>query len=136
VPPFQRWALRADAVYSSPLGILIHPEYGLWHAYRAALFFHETLELPARWDAPSPCESCTEKPCLSGCPVGAFSGGAYDVAACADHIARPETDCISVGCLARNACPVGLRWRYPEAQTRFHMTAFSRSVVRDAQAGR
>ena len=34
-----------------------------------------------------------------------------------------------VGCLARNACPVGQDWRYPEAQARFHMAAFSRSVA-------
>ena len=48
MPPFQRWALRAEAVYASPLGILIHPEYGLWHAYRAALLFTERLALPER----------------------------------------------------------------------------------------
>ena len=46
VPPFQRWALRADTVHASPLGILIHSEYGLWHAYRAALLFIERLDRP------------------------------------------------------------------------------------------
>ena len=35
--PFQRWAMKADSVWQSPLGPLIHPQYGLWHAYRAAL---------------------------------------------------------------------------------------------------
>ena len=128
-PPFQRWALRAETLYSSPLGILIHPEYGLWHAWRAALLFAERLDLPPRSDAPSPCESCAEKPCLSACPVGAFTGSAYDVPACAAHIARPEADCLAVGCHARNACPVGPEWRYAEAQTRFHMAAFARSVA-------
>lgn len=129
VPPFQRWALRGDAVYASPLGILIHPKYGLWQAYRAALLFSERLALPPRSNTPSPCESCAEKPCLSACPVGAFSGRAYDVVACADHIAGPQADCSSIGCHARNACPVGQEWRYPDAQVRFHMAAFSRSVV-------
>jgi ferredoxin-like protein FixX len=130
MPPFQRWALRADAVHPSPLGILIHPEYGLWHAYRAALLFVEKLDLPTRSDAPSPCQSCAAKPCLSACPVGAFSGDAYDVVACADHISKPVADCISIGCHARNACPVGREWRYPEAQVHFHMAAFARSVSR------
>ncbi len=130
-PPFQRWALRAEAVHPSPLGILIHPDYGLWHAYRAALLFSERLDLPPRSEAPSPCESCVEKPCLSACPVGAFTGSAYDVAACADHLARPEADCTSVGCHARNACPVGPEWRYPEAQIRFHTAAFARTVGPD-----
>ncbi len=78
--PFQRWALRAETLHPSPLGILIHDEYGLWHAWRAALLFAERLDLPPRSDAPSPCESCAEKPCLSACPVGAFSRSGYDVA--------------------------------------------------------
>ncbi len=127
-PPFQRWALRAETLYSSPLGILIHPEYGLWHAWRAALLFPERLALPPRSGAPHPCESCAEKPCLAACPVGAFTGSSYDVPACAAHIARPEADCLSVGCHARNVCPVGPQWRYDPAQTRFHMAAFARSV--------
>ena len=127
-PPFQRWALRAETVYPSPLGILIHPEYGLWHAYRAALLFTERLELPPRPAKPSPCDTCVDKPCLSACPVGAFTGAAYDVAACASHLASSEQACLAVGCLARHACPVGKDWRYADAQVRFHMAAFSRSV--------
>lgn len=130
-PPFQRWALRAETLYSSPLGILIHHEYGLWHAWRAALLSAERLEFPPRSDAPSPCVSCAEKPCLSACPVGAFTSSAYDVPACTMHIAAPQADCLTGGCHARNACPVGLEWRYAEAQTRFHMAAFAQSVGRD-----
>lgn len=131
--PFQRWALRAEALFPSPLGLLIHPEYGLWHAYRAALLFSERLPLPARSDATSPCGSCAEKPCLSACPAGAFSGAGYDVPACASYLrlssaSVDETDCLTAGCHARNACPAGRGWRYPDAQIRFHMTAFGRSV--------
>lgn len=128
-PSFQRWGRRAETLYASPLGILIHPEYGLWHAWRAALLFRERIEVPPRSNVPSPCESCADKPCLSACPVGAFSSSAYDVPACAAHIISPDADCLAVGCHARNACPVGPEWRYGEAQTRFHMTAFARSVA-------
>jgi len=127
--PFQRWAQRADSVHPSPLGILIHPEYGLWHAYRAALLFAERLPLPPRQEAPSPCAACAEKPCLHACPVGAFSASGYDVQACATHLASAASDCGEAGCHARNACPVGREWRYPEAQIRFHMAAFARSVI-------
>lgn len=127
-PPFHEWALRAENVYRSPLGILIHPEYGLWHAYRAALLFGERIALPLRSNAPSPCEGCAAKPCLSACPVGAFDGAAYDVAACAAHIRKPSATCTTGGCLARGACPVGRAWRYPDAQVTFHMTAFARSM--------
>lgn len=41
--PFQRWAERAEPVAPSPLGLLIHPEHGLWHAYRGALLFAQRL---------------------------------------------------------------------------------------------
>jgi ferredoxin len=128
--PFQRWALRAEPVHASPLGILIHPDYGLWHAYRAALLFAEELSLPQRDKHPSPCDSCEAKPCLSACPVGAFSGTAYDVPACAGYLATDDAGCRNAGCQARNACPVGPEWRYPDAEIRFHMAAFSRSVLR------
>jgi hypothetical protein len=127
-PPFQRWALRAEPVRASPLGILIHPEYGLWHAYRAALLFQAKLALPARDEGPSPCDSCAERPCLSACPVGAFSASGYDVAACASHLAGPEATCTRLGCHARSACPIGVAWRYPDEQIRFHMAAFAASV--------
>lgn len=127
--PFQRWAQRADSVHPSPLGILIHPEYGLWHAYRAALLFAERLPLPPLHEAPSPCAACAEKPCLQACPVGAFSTSGYDVHTCASHLADAVAACETTGCHARNACPVGREWRYPEAQIRFHMAAFARSVI-------
>jgi ferredoxin len=137
--PFQRWAERAETLYRSPLGILIHPEYGLWHAYRAALLFAEHLPLPPRLAAPSPCDSCAERPCLSACPVGAFTGSAYDVPLCAGHLASRDddgrpADCLTLGCHARNACPIGADWRYPKAQIRFHMAAFARSVAGLSQA--
>lgn len=126
--PFQRWAMRAEPVAVSPLGILIHPEYGLWHAYRAALLLRETLDLPALAERPSPCESCANRPCLSACPVGAFTGSDYKVEACAAHISGPAGAlCMEEGCRARDACPVGRAYRYPAAQVRFHMQAFRRA---------
>lgn len=126
--PFQRWAMRAEPVSPSPLGVLIHPEYGLWHAYRAAFLFPEKLALPPRAAAASPCESCAERPCLSTCPVGAFSEVRYDVPACAGHVHTPEgRACRGGGCLARAACPVGPDWRYPAAAGAFHLAAFARN---------
>ncbi|GMQ77036.1 MAG: 4Fe-4S dicluster domain-containing protein [Gammaproteobacteria bacterium] len=44
--PFLRWAQRAEAVHPSPIGPLIHPDYGLWHAYRGALAFAQSIDLP------------------------------------------------------------------------------------------
>ncbi len=125
--PFIRWAQRAEPCRPSPIGILIHPEYGLWHGYRGAIAFAEPLGLPARSDPPSPCDRCTDRPCLTTCPVNAFGADGYDVPACARHLARPEGgDCMSRGCRARRACPVGVEFRYEPAQAAFHMAHFLR----------
>ncbi len=123
--PFIAWAKRAEAVAESPLGILIHPDYGLWHAYRGALAFAETVDLAPRDRRPRPCDSCAERPCLSACPVGAFAETGYDVAACTRHISAPAgIDCMERACGARRACPVGRGYTYEPAQARFHMKHF------------
>ena len=88
--PFQQWARRAEPVHPSPIGILIHPAYGLWHSYRGALGFAEALDVPPLEASPSPCDSCRGRWCLSGCPVGAFSAEGYDVAACAAPSQEPR----------------------------------------------
>ena len=127
--PFQRWARKAEPVFPSPIGLLIHPRHGLMHAYRGALAFACEVEgLPEREDARSPCEDCAGKPCLQGCPVGAFDGSGYDVARCAAHLRRAEgADCMALGCRARRACPVGRDAAYPPPQAAFHMAAFLRA---------
>ena len=127
--PFQRWAKRAEGLHSSPLGMLIHPEYGLWHAYRAALCFAGEVAAPARATFVNPCEACADKPCLSTCPVAAFSvEEGYDVPACAGHLksSRGE-DCMTLGCRARRACPIGRDMTYDPDQAAFHMRAFLRA---------
>jgi hypothetical protein len=123
--PFIRWARRAEAVYPSPIGPLIHPDYGLWHAYRGALAFADAIDLPPVDTRPRPCDTCADKPCLSTCPVGAFSVQGYDVPACIEHIGGARGgECLGAGCLARRACPVGVTYRYAAAQMGFHMRAF------------
>ena len=123
--PFLRWARRAEAVHPSPIGPLIHPDYGLWHAYRGALAFPEAVDLPPADTRPRPCDTCADRPCLSTCPVGAFVPDGYDVPACIDHIGGAGGgDCLDGGCLARRACPVGVAYRYAPEQMAFHMRAF------------
>ena len=124
--PFVAWAKRAEPVTESPLGMLIHPEYGLFHAYRGALAFAERLALPPRPAADHPCDSCAGKPCLTACPVGAFAAKGYDVDACGAHILGPDgAACLEGGCLARLACPVGRENQYGAQQAAFHMAAFA-----------
>lgn len=126
--PFQRWAMRAEPVRPSPLGILIHPDYGLWHGYRGALAFAARLDLPPTDTRPPPCATCADRPCLAACPVDAFTGTDYRVADCADHLAAPAgRACVTGGCLARLACPVGRAHAYGPEQAAFHMAAFRRA---------
>ena len=126
-PPFGQWALRTGRYFESPLGLKIHPHFGLWQAFRGVLV------LPADWPVAaltmgegsrSPCDSCHVKPCLTTCPAGAFSPSGYDVPACRDHLSTAGTNCLSRGCMARHACPVGQDAAYASEQASFHMQAF------------
>ena len=126
--PFQRWAQKAEPLHRSPLGMLIHPDWGLWHSWRGALGFREHVELPEPDRRPSPCDDCKDKPCLTACPVTAFTRAGYDVAACGAHLAAPAgQSCIEEGCAARLACPIGEAHRYAPEQSAFHMRAFRKA---------
>ncbi|KGF70388.1 ferredoxin [Hoeflea sp. BAL378] len=133
--PFQQWAMAAESLKPSPLGLLIHPVYGLWHGYRGAILFSPAaaarlgLTPDAAGAAPvtsHPCDSCPDRPCLSACPVGAYSPDGFDVAGCRAYLATEagRQGCMSGGCRARDACPVGRDHRYSDPQIRFHMAAF------------
>lgn len=129
--PFQQWAMRAEGLKPSPLGILMHPDYGLWHAYRGALLFDDGFEdfrsMPAA-EREHPCDSCAEKPCMSACPVDAHGARGFAYEACLEHVRSPFGEpCRAMGCLDRNACPVGTAYRYPAEVQAFHQRAFARA---------
>jgi hypothetical protein len=131
--PFQRWAMLAEPVWSSPIGPLVHAEYGLWHAYRGALAFSLVFEVPSRAEAARPCDTCSERACLRTCPVDALRDGVYDVPSCIDHLGSVAgAACLDTGCLARRICPVGRRYAYAPEQQAFHMRAFLAARRRQA----
>ena len=126
--PFLEWAKRSEPVTESAIGCLIHPVYGLWHAYRGMLLFQEKIDLPDTQSrirdsqGLSPCDTCADKPCLRACPVRAVNGKNFDVSACAGFIKSPEgSDCLGTGCRARRACPIGKDYVYGPAQAVHHM---------------
>ena len=124
--PFQQWAMRAEGLKPSPLGILMHPRYGLWHAYRGALLFDTETDTAAGEAAVHLCDTCVGKPCLKSCPVGAYSNAGFDHAACLGQVRSAiSRRCMTLGCLDRNACPYGAPYRYPADMLAFHMTAFA-----------
>ena len=121
---FQSWARKAEPVHRSPLGLLIHPQWGLWHSYRGALGLREHVDLGSRASGPHPCEQCVGRPCLSACPVSAFAAERpHDYAACLEHLRGAGEDCRTRACAARRACPIAPDKRYSEPQAAFHMRA-------------
>ncbi|WP_104664329.1 4Fe-4S dicluster domain-containing protein [Ensifer adhaerens] len=123
--PFQQWAMRAEGLKPSPLGILIHPRYGLWHGYRGALGFDRPLGETGERATGHPCDNCSAKPCMSACPAEALAGERFDVGLCRGHLCTDagRAGCLAHGCLSRAACPVGATHRYPPEQLCFHMAA-------------
>ncbi|OCO98995.1 MULTISPECIES: ferredoxin [unclassified Ensifer] len=123
--PFQRWAMQAEGLKTSPLGILIHPRHGLWHGYRGAFAFDRRLPETGERVGKHPCDACAAKPCLAACPANALAAERFDIGLCRDHLVSDagRSGCLSAGCLSREACPVASEHRYPKEQLRFHMAA-------------
>jgi len=123
--PFQRWALQAENLKPSPLGILLHPRYGLWHGYRGALGFSFDVDRPSA-DIEATVESGSwEEICVAACPVEAVTATGFDVTRCRAYLRSEvgQATCMVTGCASRNACPIGAEFRYPPDQLRFHMQA-------------
>ena len=142
--PFQRWADRSEATQPSRMMLRIHPDYGLWHAYRFALALpaahdstrsaagHAATQAMPEHHLPGPdsptdlCARCSGQPCLQACPVGAYTGDTFLLEACASHLHSGRgAECMQSGCLARRACPVAPDLRYTPEHAAFHMQAFA-----------
>ena len=125
--PFQQWAKRAGSLEQSPMGLMIHPEYGLWHSYRFGLLLRsaEANLISQPVISTTPCQTCSSQACLNTCPAGAFDKHGYKVRACVGYLRdNPDALCHSSGCQARLACPVGEDHKYQPTQNRFHLKAF------------
>ncbi len=131
--PFISWAKKAESLQSSKMGMLIHPQYGLWHAYRFAIALPVPLPVELKSAAQVPddiCAKCVDQPCLKTCPVDAFSGTEYDVDSCFDFIdENPQSSCRQHTCQARLACPEGHEFHYEPDHAKFHMNAFYHAIV-------
>jgi epoxyqueuosine reductase len=108
--------------HDSPLGLGIHPIFGLWFAYRAVIMSHAIFTPVA--DAidgrsESPCESCRDKPCITACPASAVIESGFEVQRCSDYRMEPDSSCQS-RCISRLACPVGRAHRYVPDQMAYH----------------
>lgn len=122
-PPFISWALATGRAWRSPVGLLVHDTAGLFASFRGALRLHGTMSLPET--SGSPCETCTDQPCRTACPLDALQADSYDVPTCTSHIRTSDlANCTHSGCAARRACPVSQSYGRLPAQSAFHMRAF------------
>jgi len=130
--PFLSWAERAEPVQPSFFGMYMHPDYGLWHAYRFALLFADPLPATAVRNPPADiCGACVSKPCLHTCPVDAVAPGRYDAERCYRYLqATTDAACNVMGCIARRSCPEASDYRYDAEHAAFHMAAFRRAQAR------
>ena len=120
----QLWPATFPKLAASALGPMIHPTYGLWMAARAHIILPQAYFKFDHANSFSPCESCTAKPCLNACPVGAFSASKpYNHLACAAYL-RQNPACFLNGCDARAACPYGQSWQLPTDQAQYHQSRF------------
>jgi epoxyqueuosine reductase len=104
----------------SLLGVLIHPVYGPWMAFRAALLIDVALDAPGEAATFDPCPDCTARSCIAACPASAVSSPAgWDIPRCLTHRIEVEADC-ATRCHARVACVVGPEHRYPDDELAYH----------------
>jgi epoxyqueuosine reductase len=113
--------------HSSPMGLGIHSEYGLWFAYRALVLVTRQFEPSPLWlptadsntGRLSPCQRCTSKPCIAACPASAVSIHAFQLKTCTAHRLFDDSNC-RLTCHARSACPVGIKHHYSPEQMAYH----------------
>jgi len=130
----QRLGTLAGWHHASPFMVGIDAKWGSWFAYRAAILTDTALPASPAQAQRHPCRDCSAKPCISACPAHALDSGTMDTEACRQQRLLENSPC-ALGCIARQACPVGAEHRYDESQVR-HSAAGSLAVIRRFAARR
>lgn len=112
----------------SILGVTVHPVYGPWIAFRAALLLDEELDSFSDASGFDPCPRCTVRTCIPACPVGAIGiDTGWDIPKCLTHRVEVEPDC-APRCHARAGCVLGPEHRYPDDELAYHQMRALRSM--------
>ena len=118
---FRMLAHHAGLGCISPVGLLIHPEFGLWTGFRAALL--STQKIPLSPPSVDVCTSCATKVCISSCPAQAVQTTGWSVQKCADF--HQQSTLCHGRCHARLECPIGSSYKHGKLQHEYHNTRTS-----------
>ncbi|HVN28696.1 MAG TPA: hypothetical protein VMT64_09440 [Candidatus Binataceae bacterium] len=117
---FVHLARIAGLTGPSIIGVSLHPEFGPWIAFRAALLVDQLIDAPGSAIDFDPCPGCTARSCINACPVGAVGvAQGWDIPKCLTHRVEVEHDCIN-RCHARAACVIGPEHIYPDDELAYH----------------
>ena len=105
---------------SSILGVVVHPKFGPWIAFRAAILLEELIDAPGEAASFAPCPACTERSCIAACPTAAVAvPSGWNIPRCLAYRLESAADCMP-RCHARVACVLGPQYRYPEDELAYH----------------
>jgi len=118
----------AEIAGPSILGVVVHPVFGPWIAFRAALLLDVAVDVPGGARAFDPCPGCVPRSCIGACPAGAVSFPAgWDVPKCLTHRVEVEPECAG-RCHARAGCVIGPEHRYPDDELAYHQMRALRAM--------
>jgi epoxyqueuosine reductase len=126
---FMQLATMAGVAGPSIIGVVVHPVFGPWIAFRAALLIDAEIDHPGDALAFDPCPSCSARSCIAACPAGAVSfPSGWDIPRCLTHRVEAEPDC-SNRCHARVACVLAPEHRYPDDELAYHQMRAMRVML-------
>jgi len=125
--PLQKLGELAGWHHASPFRVGVNEYWGSWFAYRAVVVADTEFVVTSRLSAPSPCEACSDKPCVSGCPANALSGNEGSLKPCVDYRLAEHSLCKD-RCFSRMACPVASEHRYTMEQVNYHYTRSMQTI--------
>jgi epoxyqueuosine reductase QueG len=136
---FMQLAKLAGLAGPSIIGVVVHPLFGPWIAFRAALLLEVELDYPGDAIGFDPCPTCANRSCISSCPAAAvsFSSG-WSIPKCLRHRVEAYPQCAD-RCHARIACVLGPHQRYPDDELAYHQARALRAMrpyYEKRQAGR
>jgi epoxyqueuosine reductase len=112
----------------SIVGVAVHPVFGPWIAFRAALLVDEAIDRPGDASGFDPCPTCKARSCIAACPADAIAYPAgWDIHRCLIHRVEIEPDC-APQCHARACCVLGPEHRYPDDELAYHQMRALRAM--------